>query len=130
MANSTAPTVLSLDDLRSGGSSTARFVGEEHNSGSSFYVSRDAPGDGPELHTHPYTETFVIHAGLVRFTVGDQVIDVQAGDVLVVPPDTAHGFTNIGDERMHSVNIHASARMEQTDLRSRRREDGSFELLA
>lgn len=129
MANSAAPTVLTLDDLRIGASTTARFVGAEHNSGTSFYVSRDEPGSGPDLHTHPYSETFVIHAGTVRFTVGDQVIDVQAGDILVVPSGTPHGFTNIGNGPMHSVNIHASARMEQIDLQSRRREDGSFELL-
>ncbi|MCW2924602.1 MAG: Cupin 2 conserved barrel domain protein [Thermoleophilia bacterium] len=121
--------VTSVDRLTPDGSTTAQFQGLDHGSGVSFYVSRDAPGDGPDLHTHPYTETFVIQHGAVRFTVGEEAVDVGPGDVLVVPADTPHGFTNVGTEPMHSVNIHAAARMVQTDLPSRRRTDGSYELV-
>jgi quercetin dioxygenase-like cupin family protein len=123
------PTVVTSDELRTGGS-TVKFIGDDHSSGSSFYISRDAPGEGPDLHTHPYTETFVVHEGTVRFTVGDQVVDAQGGDIVVVPADTPHGFTNVGERRMLSVNIHASATMIQTDLGSKRRDDGSYELIA
>lgn len=118
--------VTSVDQLTPEGSTTARFEGADHDSGVSFYVSRDGPGDGPDLHTHPYTETFVIQHGAVRFTVGEEVVDVGPGDVLVVPPDTPHGFTNVGGEPMHSVNVHAAVRMVQSDLPSRRHEDGSW----
>jgi quercetin dioxygenase-like cupin family protein len=124
------PLVTRIDDVTPTGSTTSRFDGADHGSQASFYVSRDVPGSGPDLHTHPYTETFVIEAGQVRFTVGDEVIDVAAGDVLVVPADTAHGFTCIGSEAMRSVNIHAAAPMVQHDLPCRRRDDGSWQLLA
>src|SRR5438128_1333345 len=104
-----ATPTTTLDELTRDGSVTAKFVGVEHGSQTSFYVSRDVPGDGVELHTHPYTETFVIIEGTVRFTVGGEVVDARPGDVVVVPPETAHGFTNIGDAPMLSVNIHAAA---------------------
>ncbi|MCW2972971.1 MAG: cupin protein [Thermoleophilia bacterium] len=124
------PLLCRLADLTPPGSSTSTFEGAEHASQSSFYVSHEVPGEGPDLHTHPYTETFVIIAGHVRFTVGEAVIDTNADDVLVVPPHTPHGFTNMGSEPMRSVNIHAAARMQQVHLESRRRDDGSYELLA
>ena len=37
-------------------------------------------GEGPTLHVHPYDEVFTIQKGRARFTVGDQVIDAEAGD--------------------------------------------------
>lgn len=120
-------TVTTLDQLTPEGWSTAQFIGEEHGSQSSFYVSRSAPGNGPDLHSHPYSETFVILKGTVRFTAGDQVLDAGPGDVVVVPPETPHGFTNVGDGPMLSVNIHAAATMQQLDLPSRRLDDGSYE---
>lgn len=129
MATTPAPVKTTADETRIPGSTTSRFVGEQHGSGVSLYISRNAPGQGPSLHTHPYSETFVIHEGSIRFTVGEQVIDAGPGDIVVVPPRTPHGFTNVGDAPMHSVNIHAAPRMEQTDLDSERLEDGSFRLV-
>ncbi len=116
-----------LDALTPDGWRTAQFIGADHGAGSSFYVSRSAPGTGPDLHRHPYSETFVIIEGRVRFTAGDDVLDAGPGDVVVVPPETDHGFTNVGDGPMLSVNIHAAARMEQIDVPSRRLDDGSYE---
>jgi quercetin dioxygenase-like cupin family protein len=123
-----SPIVTTLAELTPDGSKTAQFVGAEHGSQSSFYVSRNDPGAGPDLHHHPYSETFVVIEGAVRFTVGEQVLDASAGDVVVVPPQTAHGFTNVGEGPMLSVNIHAAASMAQVDLPSHRLDDGSYEL--
>ncbi len=68
------------------------------------------PGRGPRLHMHPYPETFVIEAGRARFTVGDEVIEAGAGQILVVPPDTPHKFETLGP--MRSIHIHASPKFE------------------
>jgi mannose-6-phosphate isomerase-like protein (cupin superfamily) len=65
-------------------------------------------GKGPQLHTHPYAETFVIEVGRARFTVGDEVIEAGAGQILVVPPETPHKFETLGPLR--SIHIHASPR--------------------
>jgi mannose-6-phosphate isomerase-like protein (cupin superfamily) len=43
---------------------------------------------------------------------------VDAGHVIVVPPDTPHGFVSSGDEMLHQVSIHASPRVIQEDLSS------------
>jgi len=36
--------------------------------------------------------------------------------VVVVPPETTHGFTNVGDGPIHMTCIHAAAAMEQENL--------------
>lgn len=66
------------------------------------------PGRGPRLHRHPYPETFVIRRGRALFVVGDETVEAHAGQILVVPPDTPHKFTNIGPEPLETIDIHES----------------------
>ena len=73
-------------------------------------------GKGPVLHTHPYTETFIVIEGYGRYQVGDQVIDAKAGDVLIGPPDVPHRFSNLGPGRLRTVDIHHSPDWIQKDL--------------
>ena len=79
---------------------------------SGFVVDRDA--GGPSLHRHPYSETFLVLAGRVRFRRGEVEVEAGAGDLLVVPPNVTHGFEATGPERLRMVTIHAAARMETT----------------
>jgi quercetin dioxygenase-like cupin family protein len=37
------------------------------------------------LHTHPYEEVFVTLEGEATFTVGDDTIEVSAGQIVVAP---------------------------------------------
>ena len=55
-----AKTSWRTTQAREGGS----FEGAAHGSEVSFFVVDDAPGEGPALHHHPYSETFVVIAGL------------------------------------------------------------------
>lgn len=64
------------------------------------------PGGGPRLHTHPYAEIFVIREGTGLFTVGDKQITATTGQILVVPPDTPHKFTNLGPGPLETLDIH------------------------
>jgi mannose-6-phosphate isomerase-like protein (cupin superfamily) len=93
---------------RPGGS----FEGEEHGSQISFFVVDMAPGSGPRLHRHAYSETFLLQEGRARFVLGDESIEAAAGDVVVAPPETPHRFEAIGSERLRMVTVHASPRME------------------
>jgi mannose-6-phosphate isomerase-like protein (cupin superfamily) len=63
-------------------------------------------GGGPRLHKHPYAEIFVIRSGTGLFTIGDQEIRATAGQILIVPPDTPHKFTNLGPGPLESTDIH------------------------
>lgn len=70
----------------------------------------DRPGDGPRLHRHPYSETFVIRHGRARFTVAEQVFEAHGGQLLVVPANTPHRFEVLPGGPFVSTNIHANPR--------------------
>jgi quercetin dioxygenase-like cupin family protein len=103
---STLPTWPYPD--RPGGS----FEGEPHGSQISFFVVDMAPGNGPKLHRHAYSETFLLQAGRARFELAGESIEAAAGDVVVAPPETPHRFEAIGSERLRMVTVHAAPRME------------------
>jgi quercetin dioxygenase-like cupin family protein len=102
--------VVRVDDLEDGG--TVQFTGAEHGAGVSFFISRTPPGRGPGLHRHPYEETFIVEAGRIRFTVGDDVIEAGPGDIVVAPAAVPHAFVVVGDEPIRSINIHPVETME------------------
>jgi mannose-6-phosphate isomerase-like protein (cupin superfamily) len=73
-----------------------------------IFEDSDVEGEGPDLHQHPYAETFVIRGGKALFTVaGEQLVGV-AGQVLVVPSFTPHKFEIVGPDRYIATHIHAS----------------------
>lgn len=73
-----------------------------------IFEDTDVVGSGPRLHQHPYPETFVIHAGSARFTVGEQEVVGEAGQVIVVPAYTPHKFAVLGPDRYIATHIHAA----------------------
>ena len=82
----------------------------------SIFVVRTPPGRAVELHVHPYAETFLLLEGRGRWTRGEDVLELAPQDVLVVPPDTPHGFRNIGDVPLHVVSVHERGTLRQTWL--------------
>ena len=72
------------------------------------YVT-DVVGEGPTLHVHPYDEVFTIQESRARFTVGDEVIDAEVGDIVFGPANVPHGYQNLGPGRLDSLDIHLSA---------------------
>jgi mannose-6-phosphate isomerase-like protein (cupin superfamily) len=82
--------------------------------GISFFVVRTPPGNAVDLHVHPYSETFIVLEGNGRWTAGDAVVELRADQVLVVSPETPHGFRNTGDRSLLVVSIHESGTLEQT----------------
>jgi quercetin dioxygenase-like cupin family protein len=99
------------------GSKRARkFEGKHYGSTASFFLSRHAPGEGPDLHRHPYEETFICQGGTCTFTLGDDTITVGPGHIVIVPPNTPHKFVNDGDTRLQQVSIHPAPEMAQEDV--------------
>ena len=109
-----APAVIPGDSLRIGTSRTRRFVGRDHGADISYFYVDNEPGEGPGLHWHPYTETWVVIEGTARFTTGDHTFEASEGDTATVPTGVWHGFKNIGTSRLRMLCIHASDVIVQT----------------
>ncbi|MET0480224.1 MAG: cupin domain-containing protein [Mycetocola sp.] len=109
-------TRVRASDLVTGAGRTARFEGKDHSSGVSFFLVDNDPGQGPGLHRHPYTETWVVRAGSATILADGETLEAVAGDILTVTAGTAHKFTNSGDGRLEVVCIHASPQMIQENL--------------
>lgn len=85
------------------------FEGQHYGTSISLImVTTDEPGAGPDLHQHPYPETFVIRSGSARFTVGDEQIIGVGGQIIVVPPNTPHTFAVIGPAPLDMIDVHAN----------------------
>ena len=92
------------------GEDSNEVQGHNHNAAVSVIVVDAPPGGGPKLHRHPYEEVFVIQNGTATFTAGDETIEAQAGQVVIVPGGVPHKFVNTGESRLRQVDIHASDR--------------------
>ena len=82
----------------------------------SFFIIEAAPGKGAKLHQHPYEEIFINLEGKATFTVGNEKMEIEAGNVVIVPPNTPHKFVNTGDGILRQVDIHPVKQMIQTNL--------------
>lgn len=108
--------VFSLSDLMT--SPTAALFEGRPRAGvdTSMFVTRTPPGSFVPLHVHPYAETFLLLEGRGRWTRGDEVLELSPDQIVVVPPETPHGFRNVGDVPLLVVSVHASGVLEQTWL--------------
>lgn len=107
-------SVHPLEDSRIS-STLARFEGADEIP-LSMFVTEFPRGEGPPLHLHPYAEIFLVESGAVAFTVGDEVMEVSAGNLVIVPAETRHKFEGVSDETNRVVSVHPSAHVIQEDL--------------
>jgi mannose-6-phosphate isomerase-like protein (cupin superfamily) len=96
-------TALPLSDI------ARELVGGDHGGVGVCIIFVDAePGQGPGLHKHPYEEIFVTLEGEAMVVANGRELHVAAGDVVIVPPHTPHGFTNSGSVPLRQIDIHVS----------------------
>ena len=62
------------------------------------------------VEVHLVTHPVVMRSGRMRWTVEDQSLEAQAGDVIVTPAGTAHGYEVLGDEPARVVCIDSPPR--------------------
>jgi mannose-6-phosphate isomerase-like protein (cupin superfamily) len=74
----------------------------------SLILDDSGPGQGPRLHRHPYDETWLVQEGTLTFQLGEDLVPVTAGDIVIAPPGVPHKFTNDGPGHSKLVCIHAS----------------------
>ena len=103
--------VINIDRLP-GSENASRFGGHEYGASVSFFISRNRAGTGPDLHRHPYEETFIVLDEKVRFTLGEETLEATAGQIVVVPAGTTHKFVSTGAGRLRQISIHPAVRME------------------
>jgi mannose-6-phosphate isomerase-like protein (cupin superfamily) len=108
------PTPIDFADIAF--SKTAVLFQGGEQAGISIFVVTTPPGGGVGLHVHPYAETFVLLEGQGRWTVGEQAVELQPRQIVVVPPETPHGFENTGDRPLLLVSVHDSGTMRQRFL--------------
>jgi len=51
------------------------------------------------VHDSPEDHVIVMRSGRMRWTVEDQTLDTEPGDVIVTPAGTAHAYEVLGDSR-------------------------------
>jgi mannose-6-phosphate isomerase-like protein (cupin superfamily) len=113
VAKEELPHVISKEELPNGN----KFEGYRYGDVDvSFFLVDTPPGTGPVLHTHPYEEIFVVQEGTATFTVGDDTIEVSAGQIVVAPAGVPHKFVNSGSGPLRQVDIHPSERIRQADI--------------
>ena len=98
---------------------SVRFAyGDEHGLGAvSIAMSDNPPGAGEGfIHRHPCAEAFVVYEGRGIYTVGDEVVVAEAGDVVLVPPNTWHSFRPDGDSRLRHLGVFDSRHVD-TELK-------------
>ena len=95
---------------------TFRLEGADHGSSVSGFFVRSRTGEGPVLHRHPYEEVFILEAGRATFTVGEETVELEPGQMLVAPANAPHKFVNSGEEPLRMTTIHPAPRIEQEDL--------------
>ena len=95
--------VINADDLPTGD-----LKGAEHGATISVILDHSEPGQGPRLHKHRYDETWVVNEGTISFEAGDEQFEAGPGDIVIVPSDTPHKFTNKGSAPADLVCIHAN----------------------
>ncbi len=80
-----------------------------------FYATEEV-GIGPRWHMHPYDELFIMRQGRALFTIGEEKIEAEAGDILLGPANIPHKYHNLGPGVLESTDIHLSPEWIQTDL--------------
>jgi quercetin dioxygenase-like cupin family protein len=104
--------MIEVSDLP--GNLIGRFEGRDHGSSVSFFIGTFPPGTGPGLHRHTYDETFIVEAGSAVFTIGDQEVELRAGQIEIVPAGTPHKF--VSGEGFRLISITPADHMTQEDL--------------
>lgn len=101
-------TVINREDLPRDGN-TYEFEGFRFADTEVSFIWVDMPPGGTiRLHQHPYAEIFIIQEGISTFVVGDATMQATAGQIIVVPPNVPHKFSNANDTRLKQVDLHVS----------------------
>lgn len=84
------------------------FSGE----GATLALHRLMPGHEPRPHAHHYEQIAYILSGEVDFHIGDEVVRLGSGGLVVVPPNTTHYAVVVGDQPVLNLDVFIPRRSE------------------
>jgi quercetin dioxygenase-like cupin family protein len=99
-----------------GGDLIVKLANGETGGSLTMFESTAGPGEGPPLHIHANeAEVVYVLEGTLRFKIGDEVVEVQAGGFAFVPRGLRHTWQNAGAEhaRLLITFVPASPGMER-----------------
>jgi quercetin dioxygenase-like cupin family protein len=68
------------------------------------------PGRGAPTHFHPgVEETITVMSGTGRFWCDGEEAVLDAQKTIILPPDSRHGFTNVGEDELHVFAAYSAA---------------------
>lgn len=106
--------IIRLDDVAkqafSGGATYQTIVGDDAGSTPvRVGVQVSPPGYSTGTHAHPYMEVVSVLEGEGEAWIeGEPAVPIRAGDTMVLPANTRHGFRVTGNEAMKTYGVHAS----------------------
>ena len=68
------------------------------------------PSAKPALHQHPHEQLTYIIEGTCRFVIGEEVVDMAAGDIILINPDTPHSLEVTGDGPVLNLDVFSPIR--------------------
>jgi quercetin dioxygenase-like cupin family protein len=93
---------------------TFKAAGARPSGGPTFLEFTVAVGFNTGDHVHSrIEEIFYVVEGVVQIRVGDQLIQANAGDFVLVPPGVAHGFSSSGHRPAKMVLVISPAGMHE-----------------
>lgn len=111
-------TDLPREEVRAGVSRTA-FRGEN----ALMVMNWLEPGMEKKPHSHPFEQLAYILSGRVRFEIGDEVVEVGAGEVVRIPPDVVHCGEALGNETAVNLDVFAPPRADYLHLTAYQEKD-------
>ncbi len=121
-------------DTRSLGFSSLAFkVGSDESRGGLFVIEHThlRPG-GPPMHMHPHQEEwFYVMEGKVVFQVGEQRVQLAAGESILAPHAVPHTFSSMEPSSRLLIGFCPAGKMEQyfRDAEKHRTEAGTAEFI-
>jgi mannose-6-phosphate isomerase-like protein (cupin superfamily) len=96
-------------DVGPAGSYARILNGAQHELPSvSLMLAELQPGEGPAWHRHAYDEVFSIAEGEAMFTIGEETVTVDYGQVVLVPAGVPHRFENSGAGTLRLTAVHVA----------------------
>ena len=101
------------------------FFDDKSRLGTRFHVWELDPGTSEGAHTHQeegaLEEIYYFTEGQGRMWIGDDPVDVAAGDAILVPAGVPHGFENNGTSPLRVVLFFGKPQADQPSSRKQSR---------